>query len=792
MAKSLVSPGVFTNEIDASFLGAGVGAIGAALIGRAPMGPAFVPVTVTNFSEFVSYFGDLDSDYLLGYAARSYLKNSAAANVVRVLGPEGRTVNGASVTPGYSAESMWGITANSASVGALMALLEVTGSTGLVVTDLANDLFMISGSAGAGSTIFGNGITASFLTSSANYIKKVLNTDPTKFSTYGYYVREVYDYAYKAVQGGGTTYASASYSAQAALTFGYNSGSSPWIKSQAFGGSEYNLFRIHTLGHGEAENGRLKISINNVRTSAAPSVTQFGKFDLEVRSFADTDKSRSILESYPNLSLDPTDNNYIARVIGDRLLKFDVSRNKMVETGNFDNASKLIRIEMTTGSIPDAALPWGFRGLVKPQLDYSGSTYFSNIVTSLPYVADLKDKETQSEAQTNIYWGVETVLSGSVVSRFSLLPVMTGSDVDFSLTNVSGSSLSTLFYNASNPAASQKSPGDSIAHTTLDSTVAKFTVPVAFGFDGFDRRNADPLRNESLLASVSQLGTQALRQAVDIVSDPDFIDINLLAIPGIYSSKVVDYAITKVEQRADLFYVADVSGSTPTAVIQEVKGRGFDTNYAGVYYPSIKVYDDVNKIAKVLPPSIAAIGAIAFNDRVAYPWFAPAGLNRAGLSKDTIGFDVLGVEDQLKQDERDSLYEARINPIARFPDVPQGVIWGQKTLQLKASALDRINVRRLLIRAKKLVASAVKYLVFEPADPTTQTRFKQLVNPILADIQQKRGVEKFFVKMDSSLNTPDVIDRNQLKGQIFLVPTKAAEFLTVDFVISPSGATFEE
>jgi len=440
--------------------------------------------------------------------------------------------------------------------------------------------------------------------------------------------------------------------------------------------------------------------------------------------------------------------------------------------------------------MPAAALPWGYRGLEKPVLSSTGST--ASAIRDVPYVADLLDKENQSEAQTSIYWGMETQLSGSVKARLTKLPIMTGSDADFSLKNVSGSTTSTLVYNASNPVASQKSPGDSTSHTVLDSTYAKFTVPVAFGFDGFDRRKVDPLSNEAELAGVSQLGTQALRQAVDIISDPDFIDINLLAVPGIYSSKVVDYAILQTEARGDTFYVADISGTTPTAVIQEVKGRGFDTNYAGVYYPSIKVYDDVNKVAKVLPASIAAIGAIAFNDRVGFPWLAPAGLNRAGLGRDTISFDVLGLQDQLKQTERDALYESRINPIARFPDVPQGVIWGQKTLQLRASALDRINVRRLLIKAKKLVASAVKFLVFEPGDPTTMTRFKQLVNPLLADIQQKRGLEKFLVVMDETTSPPDVIDRNQLKGKIFLIPLKAAEFISIDFIISPSGATFEE
>lgn len=793
MAKTFVSPGVFTNEIDASFLGAGVGSIGAALIGLAPQGPAFVPVTVTNFSEFTSYFGDLDTDSYLGYSARAYLKNAGTANILRVLGPENRTVNGNAVTAGYTADKVWSINAFSGTTGAVMALLEVTGSANIVVNNITTDPTQIDLRI-TGSSL-NIAVTASFLTSSANYIKKVLNTDPTLFSSQGHFVREVYNHSYFYTTKGGNAafYNSSSHAVVTNFAFGYNSGSTPWIKSQLFGGnSEYNLFRVHTLGHGQAENGRFKISIKNVRPSPAPTVNEYGRFDLEVRTFGDTDKSRSVVESFSNLTFDPQDPNYIERAVGTKYFLFDFNRTKMVEYGDHANRSKLIRIELTTGSIPASALPWGYRGLAKPNLTVtSGSTSFSSGIPDLPLVKDLKDKETQAEAQTYVYWGMETILSGNVAARFDRFSAMTGSDSDFSLTNVSGSATSNLVYNASNT-DSRKSPGTTTSNTVLASDLAKFTVPVAFGFDGFDVRLANPIDNETQLASITQLGTQALRQAVDIIADPDFIDINMLAIPGVYSSRVVDYAVQQIQERADAFYVIDISGTTVSSVVQEVQGRGFDTNYASVYYPSVRVNDDVNGIVKTLPASIPAIGVIAFNDRVSYPWFAPAGLNRAGLSRDTIGFDVLSITDQLNADERDTLYENRINPIARFPDVPQGVVWGQKTLQLKSSALDRINVRRLLIRAKKLVASAVKFLVFEPNNPATQTRFRQLVNPILADIQQKQGLTQFKVVMDETTNTPDLIDRNVMAGKIFLVPTRTAEFISIDFVISKTGAQFSE
>lgn len=786
MAKSFVSAGVFTSETDASFLGVGVGSIGAGIIGTAPVGPAFVPVTVSSFEDYASYFGDLHSDHLLGYAARAYLRNAGTAQVVRVLGPSGRTVNGSEVTAGYNAESIWSIIAGSGSTSVVAALLEVTSSSQLRVTDLTNDEFYV---VVTGSTVPALvAVTASMLSGSANYISKVLNTDPTKFSEKGYYVRDIYNYAVAAFRNGNATYSSASHSVVTNFSYGYSQASTPWIKSQQFGGStEYNLFRFHTLGHGEAENGRFKISITNVKPSTSPSITPFGRFDLQVRNFGDSDRNPSIVETFPNLSLDPADPNYVLSAIGDRYWTYDANRNKMVDNGNYPNFSKYIRVEITTGSYADESLPWGFRGLEKANLTISGS---ASGISDLPYVSNLTDKETLSEAQTYVYWGLETVVSGSVRSRLTKYAAMTGSDADFSLANVSGSSLSTYVYNPSNPSSNKKSPSENSNATGLDSVLAKFTVPLAFGFDGFDRRLNNPLENETQLLAVSQLGTQAVRQAIDILSDPDFVDINLLNIAGIHSSKVTDYAIQKTEDRADCFYIMDVTGSTVDAVCQEVRGRGFDTNYAGVYYPSVKVRDDVNGGVKTLPASIVALGAIAFNDRVAFPWFAPAGLNRAGLSKDTIGFDVLGVTDGLKATERDKLYENRINPIARFTDVPGGVIWGQKTLQQKASALDRINVRRLMIKAKKIVSSAVKYLVFEPSNIQTQERFRNLVNPIFADIQSKNGIEMFKVVFDSTTNTPAIIDQNAMAGKIFLVPTKSAERIFLDFVITRTGASF--
>jgi phage tail sheath protein FI len=330
-----------------------------------------------------------------------------------------------------------------------------------------------------------------------------------------------------------------------------------------------------------------------------------------------------------------------------------------------------------------------------------------------------------------------------------------------------------------------------LGYLTMDPGHAQFSVPFAFGFDGFDVRLADPTSNETQCIVPTQLGTQAFRQGIDCISDPDFIDINMLTIPGMYAPPIVNYAIQAVENRGDTFYVAEVSASTAAAAVNQMNNLGYTSNYASTYYPSVKIVDPTSRRIVTVPPSVVAAAAVSYTDRVSYPWYAPAGLNRGALNADTIGFTVVEAVDRLTQTERDMLYAARVNPIASFP--AEGVaIWGQKTMQVAASALDRVNVRRLLIKAKKFIASTGKYLLFEPNNANTWTRFKQLVNPFLQDIQIKNGLSQFLVVMDETTNTPDLIDRNQMAGTIYLVPTRAAEALTVDFVVSRTGATFSQ
>jgi len=285
-------------------------------------------------------------------------------------------------------------------------------------------------------------------------------------------------------------------------------------------------------------------------------------------------------------------------------------------------------------------------------------------------------------------------------------------------------------------------------------------------------------------------GKTAYEDALQLLKNQDEYDINMILIPGICDSNsdhqaIITKAIDVCEDRGDCFVVADPTIYTDTLSTATSRGDSRDSNYAAMYYPWVQVPDNLSGTPRWVPPSVSIAGVIAFNDKVAHPWFAPAGLNRGGI--DT----AIQAERKLTHSNRDTLYDSNVNPIATFPG--QGVCaWGQKTLQKKSSALDRINVRRLMIKLKKFIASTSRFLVFEQNTAATRRRFLSIVNPYMETVQSQSGLTSFRVVMDDSNNTPDLIDRNILYGQIFVQPTRTAEFIVLDFTVQPTGATFPE
>jgi phage tail sheath protein FI len=282
-----------------------------------------------------------------------------------------------------------------------------------------------------------------------------------------------------------------------------------------------------------------------------------------------------------------------------------------------------------------------------------------------------------------------------------------------------------------------------------------------------------------------------LKTAINIIGIPEAVDINLFALPGVNfydSANSVRYALNMVEERADSLYIIDAPQSSDALesdiVVSELASTGIDSNYAATYWPWVQILDQNLNQYVYIAPTAQVVQSIAYTDNVSYPWFAPAGFNR-GL------MNVTKAQLKLTKTDRDTLYDQRINPIATF--VQQGVvIFGQKTLQQRQSALDRINVRRLLLQVRKVIAAASQTLLFEQNDTVLQDQFKSKVDPILLQIQNNRGLYGYKIVMDSSNNTAETIDRNTLVGKIQLKPTRTAEFIDLTFQVLPTGASFQD
>lgn len=289
------------------------------------------------------------------------------------------------------------------------------------------------------------------------------------------------------------------------------------------------------------------------------------------------------------------------------------------------------------------------------------------------------------------------------------------------------------------------------------------------------------------LASAS-VGKTAYEDAIDILANKDQFDINLLMTPGLMDgatnhARIITRAINMCEDRGDIFYIIDPTTFGSTVGQAQLAAEARNTNYGGMYYPWVQIPDPDLGRSVWIPPSAIVPGVYSFNDLVKHPWFAPAGLNRGGLDI------AVQTERLMTQNDRDNLYIKSVNPIATFPR--QGVVvWGQKTLQKKSSALDRINVRRLLIDAKRFVAQTVKWLVFEQNTVETRARFIELVEPYFRRVKNQQGLYDYRIVIDERNNTPDVIDRNEMRANIYLKPAKTAEFIIVDFVVLPTGALF--
>ena len=817
MAERVVSPGVFTRERDLSFLEQGVANIGAAFVGVAQKGPAFVPVIVDSQTEFEERFGKADEYSYLGYTVQNYLQEAQSATVVRVLGKGGYQAadsKTAALIIGDGSDTRVLAVFHPTVSGSTFTAASVTlGSDAATkFTDMSITL------TSADVTTTWTGVTVSG--SSANSIRESIGTNP--YSTKAGYVYSYFPDATDGLNGGlasATTVVMASLPSSTQLVFtgrDYSNASTPWIRSQALGGTRTNLFKVHTLADGSNANKAVKISIQSVKYQTRAG--SFGTFSLLVRKYGDTDKNPEILEQYDNLNLDSNSSDFIARRVGNSSPYTDAETNETYYQGDYPNHSRYIRIELSedtlNSTLSELSLPYGFAAVRSPYATgfYEGpglavlpraiQTVWSD-GTALGTSTSRVGWAATRQRDAKLFYGYDYTATNNTNQSY-LAPLPTGH------TAVSYAPLPGVVVGAATTAVTEFSldniaDGGSITnnevagvplHITASAHVAyrKFTVPMQGGFDGHEPHRerkmgsaivADNTQGFDLTNSTAS-GSVAFKQAIDAIKNPESFDINLLVIPGVNYEQhpyVTQYAIDACEDRQDCFYIMDLVSYGATISEANTTAALLDTNYAAGWYPWVKVLNSNTKRFMWAPPSVVLPEVFAYNDNAAAEWFAPAGLNRGGIPGAT------QVKSRLTRANRDELYENKVNPIATFPG--QGIVaWGQKTLQKKASALDRINVRRLLIAMKKFIASSSRYLVFEQNTEATRNRFLNIVNPYLASVQERQGLYAFRVAMDESNNTADVIDRNQLVGQIYLQPARAAEFIVIDFNIMPTGATF--
>ena len=590
----------------------------------------------------------------------------------------------------------------------------------------------------------------------------------------------------------------------------YQSAVTPWVVSELRGNKVLRLFRFITISDGNAANEQFKITITNIKPDSF-------SFDVLIRPFTDADKRASALETYSNCTMDPTASNYIGRRIG-------------TVDGVYASKSAYVLVELDDSTDSSLAFPAGFIGY--PIRDYQSN---SNGTVKNPKIAYKKSYETIEigNGQKNIYLGIsDSVGMDADFFDYKGIPdglsyntwtgLTAGYHLDYgasavTLDNVSividnsGTTFSPIFEFETGIEAFRTEAAMASGSQYTKPQYRHFTFVPYGGFDGWNvydtiRTNSDLFsKNGRLGINGKTSGTfvpraltngdtginsdyYAYLEAIWTFKNPEATNINVFATPGIDSINnqgLVTAAIDMIEEdRADSLYIIttpDIDGAGDTRSTQDIVDSFdglYDSNYSCTYWPWIKFYDVENTTQIFLPPTSDVVRNIALTDKISYPWFAVAGIQRG---------DVNGTARKiLTLAERDMLYEVRINPIATFTS--DGTkIWGNKTLQVKDTALNRINVRRLLLQARKLISAVAVRLLFEQNDAVVRNQFLSLVNPILDNIRSERGLTDFRVVLS---NDPEDIDKNQLTGQIFLKPTRALEFIQVEFVIMNTGASF--
>lgn len=703
---------------------------------------------------------------------------------------------------------------------------DITGSTDVAMTNTSslpsNSLasFQITGTTSAGLAI---DYDVSMDKTSKNYLTKVFGSSTQDKET-ELWVEEIYGNVLEdlisngKVRGLDTTFVNISSTDTNNLNDykeQWLSAYSPWVLSElkgtGAGSTLQRLFRFITISDGNSANQDVKFSIINIRPDNRT-------FDLVIRNFNDTDTNPSVVEKYSNLSMDSTSNGYIARKIG-------------TSNGEYPLRSRYIMVELYDENDPNLGqhFPAGFEGVLNRK--YIGDR--TAIAPKIEYKTAYGTSLTTSQLRRT-YLGLNSGI-GVDQDFFDYKGI---SAVDAGVLDANGkntySGKTDGFHLDINAISGTVDAGTSTYVPTLQVGVSAFTTDASLvggpyeklaarkftfapfgGYDGWDeyrlqRTNGDNYTKTGSKGSVGLTSGlfstfvttegdngitsdyYAFLNGIYTYNNPEAVNINVFASPGLDlrdQTGLIENAIDMVEvDRADSLYVLTTPDTDSDGValsvgeaVDLVEDSAIDSNYSATYWPWLQMNDTENNKYVWLPPTVEVMRNIALTDNVAFPWFAAAGLNRGTTN-------AVKARVKLRLDDRDTLYEGRLNPMATFSDVGV-VIFGNKTLQVKETALNRINVRRLLLQARKLISAVSIRLLFEQNDEVVRNQFLSLVNPILDNIRKERGLTDFRVTLD---DTPESIDRNELNGRVFIKPTRSLEYISIEFNITNTGANFDD
>ena len=585
----------------------------------------------------------------------------------------------------------------------------------------------------------------------------------------------------------------------------WKSAISPWVLSEVRGNKLRRLFRFVTISDGDAANQDVKFSILNIQPDNKT-------FDLMVRKFNDTDANPSVVEKFSRITMDPKETGFVARKIG-------------TTDGEYPLRSKYIMVELADGIVEESVIgvPAGFEGVLvrdyidgdtgteapPPQIEYE-TEYFSLNTSKLRKNYLGLNSTIGVDQDFFDYKGLNAINGGVWTGRTD------GFHLDVNAAGLEISDGTSSYFPELQVGISAFTNDASLVGGPYEKVAArKFTFAPYGGYDGWDVYRTERTNDDSYTKKGSKGAAGLLQGAFvpyvtseddeGITSDyyaflegiytynnPEAVNINVFATPGLDfrdQPGLIENAIDMVEvDRADSLYVIttpdvddDGVALSPSEAVDIIEDSAVDSNYSATYWPWLQMNDTENNQYVWLPPTLEVVRNIALTDNVAFPWFAAAGLNRGTTN-------AIKARVKLTLDQRDTLYEGRINPMATFSDVGV-VIWGNKTLQEKETALNRINVRRLLLQARKLISAVAIRLLFEQNDDVVRNQFLSLVNPILDNIRKERGLIDFRVVLD---DTPESIDRNELNGKIFIKPTRSLEYISIEFNITNTGASFDD